>query len=170
MKKSIILGMLASFAMVGCCKKGPVSTSSSSCHGSDMETSGLYIGGEASRHLIEFAGSDRVLFRFDSSQIKEEDMDLVRQQAEWINKQNYDSKGLVIIEGHCDERGTSEYNLALGLRRSTALKNALVEYGVDPKILKTVSYGKERPAIEGHDQAAWAQSRRSVIVFSQSSK
>ena len=69
------------------------------------------------------------------------------------------------IEGHCDERGTSEYNLAIGERRAEADRTAWVALGIDPARLHTVSYGKERPAAIGHDAAAWAQNRRAVSVI-----
>ena len=70
-----------------------------------------------------------------------------------------------MIEGHCDERGTREYNLALGERRATAVKNYLVALGIDANRMQTISYGKERPAVLGDDEAAWAQNRRGVIVL-----
>ncbi len=68
------------------------------------------------------------------------------------------------IEGHCDERGTREYNLALGERRANAAKNYLVALGIDPNRIRTISYGKERPAVIGSNEAAWAQNRRAVTV------
>jgi peptidoglycan-associated lipoprotein len=70
----------------------------------------------------------------------------------------------VIVEGHCDERGTTEYNLALGQRRAKAVRDALVQQGVDANHLDTVSYGEERPVAMGHDEAAWSQNRRSVLT------
>ena len=69
------------------------------------------------------------------------------------------------VEGHCDDRGTREYNLALGERRATAVKNALVALGVPANRIKTISYGKERPAVVGDNEAAWAQNRRGVTVI-----
>jgi peptidoglycan-associated lipoprotein len=71
----------------------------------------------------------------------------------------------VTVEGHCDERGTREYNLALGERRATAVRNALVALGISPNRIKTISYGKERPAVLGSNEAAWAQNRRGVTVI-----
>jgi peptidoglycan-associated lipoprotein len=70
-----------------------------------------------------------------------------------------------VIEGHADERGTREYNLALGDRRATAAKNYLVALGISPDRIETISYGKERPAVLGSDEAAWAQNRRAVTVL-----
>ena len=71
---------------------------------------------------------------------------------------------VVIIEGHCDERGTNEYNLALGERRANSAKDYIVNLGVDPARLKTVSYGEEKPLAEGHNEEAWAQNRRAHFV------
>lgn len=77
------------------------------------------------------------------------------------------SAGVVVqIEGHCDERGSIEYNLALGERRAQAVKNYLVQLGIDPARLTTISYGEEKPAVEGHDEAAWAKNRRAEFVVS----
>jgi peptidoglycan-associated lipoprotein len=70
----------------------------------------------------------------------------------------------VMLEGHCDERGTVEYNLALGERRAGAVKGYLVQYGVDPSRLRTISYGEERPFALGQDEAAWSQNRRVHVV------
>ena len=70
-----------------------------------------------------------------------------------------------LLEGHCDERGTREYNLALGDRRANATKDYLASLGVDPAKLKTISYGKERPFVEGHDESAWSKNRRTHFVL-----
>ena len=71
---------------------------------------------------------------------------------------------MIIIEGHCDERGTNEYNLALGERRANSAKDYIVNLGVEPSRLKTVSYGEEKPFAEGHSEDAWAQNRRAHFV------
>ena len=73
---------------------------------------------------------------------------------------------VVQIEGHTDERGSIEYNLALGQRRAQSVKNYLVELGIDPSRLPTMSYGEERPAMEGSDEAAWEKNRRAEFVLS----
>jgi peptidoglycan-associated lipoprotein len=105
---------------------------------------------------------DRVFFAFDKSDISSDAQAILGRQADFTKK--YGSLTFT-IEGHCDERGTREYNLALGERRATAAKNALVALGVDAGRLKTISYGKERPAVDGHNEAAWAQNRRAVTVI-----
>jgi peptidoglycan-associated lipoprotein len=107
---------------------------------------------------------DRVFFEFNQSDLSEEARATLDRQAAWLKK--YSSID-VTIEGHCDERGTREYNLALGDRRAEAAKNYLVADGVSASRIKTISYGKERPAVLGHNEAAWAQNRRAVTVVTQ---
>lgn len=107
---------------------------------------------------------DRVFFATNSSNLSKEARATIKKQACWLNQ--YPST-TVCIEGHADERGTSEYNLALGERRANSDSKALIRDGVDPARVSTVSYGKERPACEGHNEAAWAQNRRAVTVVNQ---
>jgi peptidoglycan-associated lipoprotein len=98
-----------------------------------------------------------VYFDFDKYDIKPEFRDAIKYNADTLNK---DKNVKVTIEGHCDERGSTEYNLALGERRATAVQKALVSQGVAGNRLKIVSYGEERPVDQGHDEAAWAKNRR----------
>jgi peptidoglycan-associated lipoprotein len=107
---------------------------------------------------------DRVFFSFNESTLSTEAQATLDRQAAWLKK--YPS-AKVTVEGHCDERGTREYNLALGERRATAAKNYLVAAGIPAGRISTVSYGKERPAVVGSNEAAWAQNRRAVTVVSQ---
>jgi len=105
--------------------------------------------------------ADRVFFATDSSELSPEARAVLDKQAEWLkSRPNLN----ITVEGHCDERGTREYNLALGERRATATKDYLVSLGVPAAKINTISYGKERPAVDGHDEAAWAQNRRAVTV------
>jgi peptidoglycan-associated lipoprotein len=104
---------------------------------------------------------DRIFFDTDKSDIKPEARRVLEKQAEWLKKY---PNVTVTIQGHCDERGTREYNLALGERRANAAKNVLVALGVPANRISTVSYGKERPAVIGSNEAAWAQNRRDVTV------
>jgi peptidoglycan-associated lipoprotein len=104
---------------------------------------------------------DRVFFDYDKSDIKAEGRQVLQRQADWLKKY---SNVTVTVEGHCDERGTREYNLALGERRATAVKKMLVALGVPANRVSTISYGKERPAVVGSNEAAWAQNRRGVTV------
>jgi peptidoglycan-associated lipoprotein len=98
-----------------------------------------------------------VFFEFDKSDI---DMDSRSTLTENGRKLLEVSDARVMIEGHCDERGTIDYNLALGDRRALAAKDFLVSYGVDAVRIETISYGESRPFAQGHDEAAWSQNRR----------
>lgn len=104
---------------------------------------------------------DRVFFKFDSSALSEQSKKVLDETANWL-KNNKDIN--ILIEGHCDERGTREYNLALGQRRADAAKKYIVSKGIDSIRIKTISYGKERPAVVGKGEAIWSKNRRSVIV------
>ena len=104
---------------------------------------------------------DRVFFDYDKFDLKPEARAVLDRQAAWMRQ--FGSVNLT-VEGHCDERGTREYNLALGERRANAAKDYLVAKGVPAARLKIISYGKERPAVLGSNEAAWAQNRRSVSV------
>jgi peptidoglycan-associated lipoprotein len=105
---------------------------------------------------------DRVFFDTDSSTVREDGRQTLNRQAEWLKKYgNYQ----ITIEGHCDERGTREYNLALGERRANAARQYLIAQGIPASRLKTVSYGKERPDPVGSDEAAWARNRRAVTAL-----
>lgn len=107
------------------------------------------------------AGSDTVYFGTDKHDLDAEALATLAKQVEWLKKF---PAVKVTLEGHCDERGTREYNLALGDRRANAAKNYLVANGVDAARISTISYGKERPVAQGSDEAAWAQNRRAVTV------
>ena len=104
---------------------------------------------------------DRVFFNYDSSDLDSDAQELLQDQVAWL-KQYSDVS--VIVEGHCDERGTREYNLALGEKRAQSVKNYLISLGVSTDRISTISYGKERPAVVGSNDGAWAQNRRSVTV------
>ena len=104
---------------------------------------------------------DKVYFAFDSSALSAESRKSLDTVAEWLNSK---TEVNIILEGHCDERGTREYNLALGQRRAEAAKNYLVSKKVNPKRIKVISYGKERPEFVGKGEAIWAKNRRAVVV------
>lgn len=104
---------------------------------------------------------DRVFFGYDRYDVSPEAQQILRSQAEWMNR--FPNVNLT-IEGHCDERGTREYNLALGERRANSVKNFLTGLGVPASRINTISYGKERPAVMGSNAEAWAQNRRAVSV------
>ena len=102
---------------------------------------------------------DRVFFGVDKSDLNPESQSTLDRQAAWLKK--YPSVR-VVVEGHCDERGTREYNLALGERRASAVRDYLVARGIDPSRLSTISYGKERPVAFASNEEAWTQNRRGV--------
>lgn len=104
---------------------------------------------------------DRVFFGYDRYDLTPEAQRTLELQAEWMKR--YPAVSLT-IEGHCDERGTREYNLALGERRANAVKSYMTALGIEPTRVNTISYGKERPAVLGSTPAAWAQNRRGVSV------
>lgn len=112
--------------------------------------------------FLQQAGSDRVFFGTDQYDLDGEDRATLDRQAAWLAR--YQNVHFT-VEGHCDERGTREYNLALGERRANAAKNYLVSAGVAASRITVVSYGKERPAVPGDDESAWAQNRRAVTVL-----
>ena len=102
---------------------------------------------------------DRVFFDLDKFNIKSSDRKTLEKQAAWLKTY---PKVFVTIQGHADERGTREYNLALGDRRASSVKVYLVSLGVNPGRVNTISYGKERPVATGSSEAAWSQNRRGV--------
>jgi len=108
--------------------------------------------------------NEDIQFEFDSANLSMEAQDILRRKAEWL-KENPRAK--VIIEGHCDERGTNDYNLALGDRRAYSAKSFLVDLGIPAARLTTVSYGEERPLDPSADEDAWAKNRRAHFVIKQ---
>jgi len=114
-----------------------------------------------SQQDLEASAGDRVLFAFDRSDISAEAREILTRQADWLRRYPNVS---VTIEGHCDERGTREYNLALGERRAQAVKNVLVASGIPASRISTISYGKERPIVVGSNEQAWAQNRVAITT------
>jgi len=106
----------------------------------------------------------KIHFDFDKYNVKSEDETILKSNAQWL-QQNKKSK--VVIEGHCDERGTAEYNIALGDRRAKSAKNHLKNLGVDDGRMSTVSYGKERPLCNTHNESCWWQNRRDEFISAQ---
>jgi peptidoglycan-associated lipoprotein len=114
--------------------------------------------------FIQSVPSDRVFFALDSYSLDDKERVVLDAQAAWLMRNR---AVRVTIEGHCDERGTREYNLALGDRRANAAKNYLAGKGVDPARMTVISYGKERPEALGSDEESWAKNRRAVTVVPQ---
>lgn len=120
---------------------------------------GIIVAG--SERDLQVNVGDTIYFATDASVVGLEGLKLLQRQADWLKR--YPDVA-VTIEGHCDERGTREYNLALGNRRAVRVRDLLVAQGVAPRRLTVISYGKEHPAVIGSDEAAWAQNRRAVTV------
>ncbi len=137
------------------------STSSSGASGSSSDSTTTYSYDTDPKTALIKVG-DRVLFGYDSSELDDDDRSVLDNQAKFLN-QNPSLK--VTIEGHCDERGTREYNLALGEKRASAVKDYLISVGINTERISVVSYGKERPQVLGSNKAAWSMNRRSVTTI-----
>ena len=120
----------------------------------------VYTGTDTVKYLADGV-KDRVFFATNESVLTTASRDTLRKQAAWLRK---NSDVTVVLEGHCDERGTREYNLALGERRANAAKDYLMTYGVASDRISVISYGKERPVDSGSSPLAWSKNRRSVTV------
>ena len=162
--------MAALMATAACTKKPPKDlpppppvAGDTSSGGSGMDNggaTGTTVPG-SSADFKEKAGSDTVLFATDSYDLDGESRSILDRQIQWL--QQYPAVRIT-VEGHADERGTREYNLALGDRRANSAKNYLASQGVSAARISTISYGKERPVAMGSDEGAWAQNRRAVTV------
>ena len=120
----------------------------------------VYTGTDTVKYLASGV-PDRVFFATNESVLTTASRDTLRKQAAWMRK---NSDLTFVIEGHADERGTREYNLALGERRANSVKDYLMTYGISGSRLSTISYGKERPVNSGSNPLAWSQNRRSVTI------
>ncbi|MBX3563348.1 MAG: peptidoglycan-associated lipoprotein Pal [Sphingomonas sp.] len=160
---SVVLG-LALVATAGCTKKritdvppGPITDNGGGFDNSSGEEGSSALNEQFKREV----SSNTVHFAFDQYDIDGEARAILDSQARWLAAH----PGVrITIEGHCDERGTREYNLALGDRRANAAKNYLAARGISPSQINTISYGKERPVALGSDESSWAQNRRAVTI------
>jgi peptidoglycan-associated lipoprotein len=162
--KTATLILIASAALSACSKKPPKQLPPEPGAAVSTDTdpyAGRAVPGSQADFVAQMAGQDTIYFDTDKYDIDSADQAALRTQAAWLRR--YPNKRAT-VEGHCDERGTRDYNLALGERRANAAKNYLVTLGVDAARLNTVSYGKERPVALGSDEASWAKNRRAVTV------
>lgn len=167
MKKNTTALLLAVslVAIAGCAKKQkpedlpPPPIGAEGNTGANTTPAGPTPGSQAD--FVASITADRIYFDTDKSDVDAEDQATLASQAEWLKK--YPGTR-VTIEGHADERGTRDYNIALGARRANAAKNALAGMGIDAARISTVSYGKERPEALGSTEADWARNRRAVTV------
>ena len=149
--KKFLVVILAGIALTACATQGK--------KGAKL-AGDVYTGNETVKYLATGV-RDRVFFATNKSTLTTASRDTLRKQAAWMRKK---SKLKFTIEGHADERGTREYNLALGERRANAAKDYLMTYGISGSRLSVISYGKERPVNSGSNPLAWSQNRRSVTV------
>jgi peptidoglycan-associated lipoprotein len=156
-KSKILISMaVAGLTLAGCASTTqPASTSTSTATASAPATS------SSAQYLVQNVG-DRVFFQTDQSNLDGSARATLRNQAQWLTQ---NSGVNLIIEGHADERGTREYNLALGARRANAVRDFLISEGVNGSRLQTISYGKERPVSLCSEEACWSKNRRSVATI-----
>ena len=160
--------VVAAFVLAACSSTGDDSantgSSGASSSGGGNQTATAPTGPKpGSQTDLEINVGDRVFFAFDKSNLTADARTSVERWAAWMK--TYPANK-VVIQGNTDERGTREYNLTLGERRADSARDYLVSLGVDPNRVKIVSFGKERPAVPGSNESAWAQNRRAVVVIS----
>mgnify|MGYP001317959721 FL=1 len=154
--KNTFLVILVSLVVSACASKKTTTTSSL-----ESQIQGdVYTGTDTVEYLAKGV-PDRVFFATNESILTTKSRDTLRKQAAWLRE---NSNVNVVIEGHADERGTREYNLALGERRANAAKDYLMTYGVSADRISVISYGKERPVDSGSNPLSWSKNRRSVTV------
>ncbi|HEX7874497.1 MAG TPA: peptidoglycan-associated lipoprotein Pal [Sphingobium sp.] len=161
-RSAALATITAALALSACAKKAPKDLPPPPVDQSANQTptpAGPVPGSQ--EDFVASVTSDTVHFDLDESAVRDQDKAILQSQAQWLAR--YPNKRIT-IEGHADERGTREYNIALGERRANETKNYLASLGVDPSRISTISYGKERPIALGSDEASWAQNRRAVTV------
>ncbi len=157
----------SSLILAGCAKKAPEELPPAPTGTSQPTTpppSGPGYAPGSQGDFLANTMSDRILFDTDRYNVDSQDQVVLQSQAQWLAQH---PNARITIEGHADERGTRDYNLALGERRANAAKNYLASLGVSPTRMTTVSYGKERPDALGSNESAWAQNRRAVSIVVQ---
>ena len=166
MRLQILSVLAAGLLLAACSSDEPVETASTQGAGSTTQTgaaTGPAVGEGTVEDFNQNVGNT-VYFGFDRYDLTAEAQAQLQKEAAWL--QQY-PQHTVTVEGHCDERGTREYNLALGERRANATKNYLIALGIDQNRMQTISYGKERPVCTESTESCWAQNRRAVVVLQQ---
>jgi len=154
---------LVSMAVVGLTLAGCASTTETASTSTSTTTaaSTAATGTATSQYLVQNVG-DRVFFATDQSNLDGSARSTLRNQAQWL-AQNAELR--IVVEGHADERGTRDYNLALGARRANAVRDFLISQGVDGSRVQTISYGKERPVSLCSEESCWSKNRRAVATI-----
>ena len=158
-KFSNLFAIMLLTSFLAACATAPTETSSSSTVQSDV-VGGIYVGKDTVE-MLAIDVPDRVFFAYDSYSLAASAQATLYKQAKWLKA---NPSVAIAVEGHADERGTREYNLALGDRRASSVKDYLMSQGISSNRISTISYGKERPVKSGSNDTAWAQNRRSVSV------
>jgi peptidoglycan-associated lipoprotein len=155
--------LAAAALLLAACETTPETTTNTGGTGTSVATPPAAPRGPVPGSKEDFVANvgDRIFFAFDKSDLSADARRTLDRQAAWLKQW---SNQRLTVEGHCDERGTREYNLALGERRAAAVKDYLVASGVSASRLSTISYGKERPIVLGSNEAAWSQNRVGVSV------
>ncbi|MFC3207178.1 peptidoglycan-associated lipoprotein Pal [Aquamicrobium soli] len=152
-----MIALFASLAITGCASKKNLNSAADLGLGGGA---GAATPGSAQDFTVNVG--DRIFFDTDSSAIRADAQQTLARQAQWLNKY---SQYRIVVEGHADERGTREYNLALGARRAAATRDYLASQGINAGRIKTISYGKERPVAVCDDISCWSQNRRAVTTL-----
>ena len=158
--KNTLLVLAACLVLSACATKKEVATDATISTISGQMQSDVYTGTDSVEYLADGV-KDRVFFATNESILTTASRETLRAQAAWLRK---NSNINVVLEGHADERGTREYNLALGERRANSAKDYLMTYGISSDRISVLSYGKERPVDAGSSPLAWSKNRRSVTV------
>lgn len=153
--------LMVAFLAVGCASKKPSNNQDGAANGADGANAGLTLELNGDSDSMKAGGLKTVYFGFDSSNLDSDVKETLKSNADFLKS---NASVDVQVEGHCDERGGRQYNLALGERRAKAVRDFLVALGVESKRISTISYGSERPKAEGHDESAWSQNRRANFV------
>ena len=154
--KNTFLVILLTFVVSACASKKTTTTTKI-----DSQIQGdVFIGNDTVEYLAKGV-PDRVFFATNESILTTKSRDTLRKQAAWLRE---NTNVNVVVEGHADERGTREYNLALGERRANAAKDYLMTYGISADRISVISYGKERPVDSGSNPLSWSKNRRSVTI------
>ncbi|MGH6981759.1 MAG: peptidoglycan-associated lipoprotein Pal [Stellaceae bacterium] len=152
--------LLAAVLLVAACSQTPENTGAGAGAANPAPVTSNVVPG--SKQDFQQNVGDRVFFEFNESNITPEGRATLQKQAEWLKRYN---NVTITVEGHCDDRGTREYNLALGERRAAAVKRTLVALGVPGNRVAVISYGKERPIVVGDNEDAWRQNRVGISVI-----
>ena len=160
-----LLSLFAALLLLGACETTPDDEAGAGGEGASADstsvTTDTMAPAEGGQEDLVLKAGDRVFFDFDKYDLESDAQATLKRQVAWL-KQNPNVS--ITVEGHCDERGTREYNLALGERRANAVKDYLVALGIEAGRVATISYGKERMAVLGSNEWAWAQNRRGVSI------